>query len=193
MMQLVIGPLHPYSPPPTSAVLSVIVQLLIGPRQPYSPPPFNWAELPVIVQLASAARLGTEQRIAPPWSAEFSLNVQLSSIGLLSLLLYIPPAQCRAELRVNSQLVTNGLLSKLHMPPPYEDAEFSLNVQLCSVGLVNDKSYTPPKLYTPPPNLAELPLKFESVTVGLLWSLYIAPPFFAEFPPNVQLTNVGPW
>ena len=55
--------------------------------------------------------------IPPPKLAEFPLNVQLVTTGLLLDMLYIPPPEL-AEFPLNVQLVTTGLPALLYMPPP---------------------------------------------------------------------------
>jgi len=57
--------------------------------------------------------------IPPPSSAEFPMNVQLVTLGLLGEL-YIPPPLLVAEFPVNVQLVIVGLLTELYIPPPLE-------------------------------------------------------------------------
>jgi hypothetical protein len=89
------------------------------------------------------------------------------------------------------QFVSVGLLCKkllckgpdseeLYIPPPLFSAQFPLNVQLVSTGLLL-------WLNIPPPALAEFPLNVQLVTVGSLDLLYMPPPLsLAEFPLNAQ-------
>ena len=60
--------------------------------------------------------------------------MQLVTIGLLALMLDIPPPLFPAELLLNLQLVTVGLLLTLLNIPPPPSAEFSLKVQFVIFG-----------------------------------------------------------
>ena len=103
------------------------------------------AEFPLIVQLVMIGPFdgtggmpgngscpGPMQEIAPPLLAELPLNVQFVSVGLL-LLLYIPPPLPVAELSLNVQLVRIGLLYSLYIPPP-RSAELLLIMQFLITG-----------------------------------------------------------
>jgi len=57
------------------------------------------------------------QASALPDVAEFPLNVQLVTLGLLSMF-NIPPPALSVTLAMNVQLITVGLLLMFHMPPP---------------------------------------------------------------------------
>ena len=72
----------------------------------------------------------------PPGTAEFPLNVQLVSVGLLSKLCTPPPLPS-TRLPLNTQLETMGLLLMLNIPPPPSDGKtWSLKVQLVTTGLL---------------------------------------------------------
>ena len=54
----------------------------------------------------------------------FPANVQLVTVGLLLLALYIPPPPLVAEFPLNVQLLTVGLPPELNNPPPNNNAAF---------------------------------------------------------------------
>jgi hypothetical protein len=58
-----------------------------------------------------------EFHIPPKLRPQFSIKVQLLTVGLLFCQLAMPPAHV-AALRVNAQRVTVGLPESLYIPPP---------------------------------------------------------------------------
>jgi hypothetical protein len=84
------------------------------------------------------------------------------------------------------QLVNVGLLSELAIPPPLSTtAEFPVNVQFISIGLLSWLNIAPP-----PP--AEFPLNVQLATVELLFMvLTIPPPLRPVFQLKMQLETVG--
>ena len=67
---------------------------------------------------------------------------------------------------------------------------FDQRIQLLRLGLLVPP--VSPKLYIPPPLVAELPLSVLLLRFGLELLLYIPPPWFdAEFPLSVQLVRLG--
>ena len=116
-------------------------------------------------------------------------NVQLVTIGLLVLLLSIPPALTAAMLPSKQQTVTVGLLASFRIPPP-KLAVLPMKSQLVTVGLL------PVTFRIPPPRCAELFVNMQSVTIGLaLVVLSIPPPVpmaaSAMFPMKSQFVTVG--
>jgi hypothetical protein len=111
------------------------------------------------------------------------LNVQLLTVGLLLLWLSIPPPYSLAEFPLNVQPSTVGLLIALHIPPP-QLAELPLKVQLFIVGLLLLQR-------TPPPHsAAELFVIVQLAMVQSPWrfAMQIPPPFWSdEFPLIIQL------
>ena len=127
--------------------------------------------------------------IPPPLADKFPLNEQLVTVVLPFPSLYIPPPlDCidpNAEFALNEQFVTFGLLVVLNIPPPLL-AVFPLNKQYVTVGLLLLLSIPPPQ---PPP---EFPLNEQFDTDGLLFRLYIPPPPAMDvFPLNEQFVTVG--
>ena len=88
--------------------------------------------------------------IPPPLPvAVFAVNVQSVTVGLLLMKLYIPPPEV-ALLSLNVQPATSGPLLLLNIPPPLTMAVFPLNVQPITVGLLLVLSIPPPNSACPP-------------------------------------------
>ena len=96
--------------------------------------------------------------------------------------LFSIPLPKLAEFPLNVQLITVGLLPALDIPPPNK-LEFSLKVQFVTVGLLSLE------FLIPPPKKLTFPLNVQSLTIGLLLLLFDIPPpppLSTAFPLYVQ-------
>ena len=89
--------------------------------------------------LACSRITSAELDIPPVRSAVFSINLQRTNVGV-SLLnpLYKPPDENSDSFLMNVQATSSGELTALmYIPPPKDTERFSVNVQLVTVALLS--------------------------------------------------------